>query len=83
MGLRDGEKLYEELLSTKENTKPTHHPKIMVAQVCEYDYEVVKANEDELLELSFTHDDMTIVKKMKEMVPEYKSRVSKYQVLDK
>lgn len=82
-GLRDGEKLYEELLSTKENTKPTHHPKIMVAQVREYDYEIAKKNEDDLLELSYSHDDMAIVKKMKEIVPEYKSQVSKYQVLDK
>ena len=81
-GLRDGEKLYEELLSTKENTLPTNNPKIMVAKVREYDYDVAKKNEDELLEISFTHDDMAIVKKMKEIVPEYKSQVSKYQVLD-
>ncbi|WP_293588646.1 polysaccharide biosynthesis protein [Prevotella sp.] len=82
-GLREGEKLYEELLSTKENTIPTQNPKIMVAKVREYDYEVAKKNEDELLQISFTHDDMAIVKKMKEIVPEYKSQVSKYQVLDK
>ena len=82
-GLRDGEKLYEEVLNDKEGTKPTVHPKIMVAQVREYDYETAKANEDELLQLSYTHDDMAIVKKMKEIVPEYKSKVSKYQVLDK
>ena len=82
-GLRDGEKLYEELLSTKENTLPTNNPKIMIARVREYDYEVAKKNEEELLEISFTHDDMAIVEKMKEIVPEYKSQVSKYQVLDK
>ena len=82
-GLREGEKLYEELLSTKENTIPTQNPKIMVAKVREYDYEVAKKNEDELLQISYTHDDMAIVKKMKEIVPEYKSQVSKYQVLDK
>lgn len=81
-GLRDGEKLYEELLATQENTKPTHHPKIMIAEVRSYDYEEVKQNEDELLQLTFTHDDMQIVKKMKEIVPEFKSRQSKYQVLD-
>lgn len=81
-GLRDGEKLYEELLSTKENTLPTNNPKIMIAHVREYDYEVAKKNEEELLEISFTHDDMAIVEKMKEIVPEYKSQVSKYQVLD-
>ena len=78
-GLREG----EELLSTKENTIPTQNPKIMVAKVREYDYKVAKKNEDELLQISFTHDDMAIVKKMKEIVPEYKSQVSKYQVLDK
>ena len=82
-GLRDGEKLYEELLSTKENPKPTHNPKIMVAKVREYDYDEAKKNEDELLQISYTHDDMAIVKKMKEIVPEFKSQVSKYQVLDK
>ena len=81
-GLRDGEKLYEELLSTKENTLPTNNPKIMIAHVREYDYEVAMKNEEELLEISFTHDDMAIVEKMKEIVPEYKSQVSKYQVLD-
>ena len=82
-GLREGEKLYEELLSTKENTIPTQNRKIMVAKVHEYDYEEAKKNEDELLQISYTHDDMAIVKKMKEIVPEYKSQVSKYQVLDK
>lgn len=82
-GLRDGEKLYEELLSTKENTKPTTHPKIMVAAVREYPYDLALQNEKELHELSFTFDDMAIVRKMKEIVPEYKSQVSKYQVLDK
>lgn len=82
-GLRDGEKLYEEVLNDKEGTKPTIHPKIMVANVREYDYETAKRNEDELLQISYSHDDMAIVKKMKEIVPEYKSRVSKYEVLDK
>lgn len=82
-GLRDGEKLYEELLSTKENTKPTTHPKIMVAQVREYPYDLALHNEKELYDLSFTFDDMKIVKRMKEIVPEYKSQCSKYEVLDK
>ena len=81
-GLRDGEKLFEEVLNDKEGTKPTHHPQIMIAQVREYDYETAKKNEDELLQLSYTHDDMSIVKKMKEIVPEYKSKQSKYEVLD-
>lgn len=82
-GLRDGEKLYEELLATKENTKPTHHPKIMVAQVREYPYDLALQNEIELHNLSKTFDDMTIVKKMKDIVPEFKSQHSKYQELDK
>lgn len=82
-GLRDGEKLYEELLATKENTKPTHHPKIMVAQVREYHYDLALQNEIELHELSKGFDDMAIVKKMKEIVPEFKSQNSKYQELDK
>jgi len=81
-GLRDGEKLYEEVLSDKENTVPTVHPKIMVAQVRKYDYADACANEDRLLAASYTFDDMATVKVMKEIVPEYKSQVSKYQVLD-
>lgn len=81
--LRDGEKLYEELLATQENTKPTHHPKIMIAEVRSYDYDVAKKNEDDLLLLTFTHDDMKIVGKMKEIVPEFKSKHSKYEILDK
>ena len=81
-GLRDGEKLYEEVLSDKENTIPTAHSKIMVAQVREYPYELAKRNEEELYKLSFSFDDMAIVRKMKEIVPEYKSRCSKYEVLD-
>lgn len=82
-GLREGEKLYEEVLNNAENIKPTHHSKIMIAKVREYDYEEAKRNEDELMEISYTHDDMKIVKKMKEIVPEYNSKVSKYEILDK
>lgn len=82
-GLRDGEKLYEEVLNDAEQTKPTSHPKIMVAQVREYPYELARKNEMQLHELSFTADDMEIVRKMKEIVPEYKSQHSKYQELDK
>lgn len=82
-GLREGEKLYEEVLNNAENIMPTHHSKIMIAKVREYDYEEAKRNEDELMELSYTHDDMKIVKKMKEIVPEYKSKVSKYEILDR
>ena len=82
-GLRDGEKLYEEVLNDGETTIPTHHPKIMIAAVREYEYEKAKEDEDILLELSYTYDDMAIVRKMKEIVPEYKSQHSKYEKLDK
>ena len=81
-GLRDGEKLYEEVLNDAEQTKPTSHPKIMVAQVREYPYSLALQNEIDLYELSIHSDDMSIVKKMKEIVPEYKSQHSKYEVLD-
>lgn len=82
VGLRDGEKLFEEVLNDKEVTVPTHHPKIMVAKVREYPYELARKNEEDLYQLSFTYDDMAIVKKMKEIVPEYKSQHSKYSELD-
>ena len=81
-GLRDGEKLYEEVLNDKEGTLPTSNPKIMVAKVREYDYDTACANERRLMEVSGTFDDMAIVKVMKEIVPEYKSRQSKYEALD-
>ena len=81
-GLRDGEKLYEELLASKENTIPTPHPNIMVAQVPEYPYEQALQNETELYRISKSFDEMAIVKKMKEIVPEFKSNNSKYEVLD-
>lgn len=81
-GLRDGEKLFEELLATKENTIPSTHPKIKVAAVREYPYELARQNEIELHELSFTADDMEIVKRMKAIVPEFKSNNSKYEILD-
>lgn len=82
-GLRDGEKLYEEVLNDAEQTKPTVHPKIKVAAVREYPYDFALKNEKDLYELSLHYDDMAIVKKMKQIVPEYKSRHSKYEELDK
>lgn len=82
-GLRDGEKLYEEVLNDAEQTKPTQHPKIKVAAVREYPYELALKNEMDLHELSKSFDDMAIVKKMKEIVPEYQSNNSKYSSLDK
>ena len=81
-GLREGEKLYEELLASKENIIPTCHPKIMIAKVREYPYELALRNEMELLELSRGFDNMAIVRKMKEIVPEFKSQNSIYQQLD-
>ena len=81
-GLRDGEKLYEEVLNDGEHTKPTIHPKIKIATVREYPYEQALKNEEELYKLSFTYDDMKIVAKMKEIVPEYKSHHSRYETLD-
>ena len=81
-GLRDGEKLYEEVLNDKEGTITTSNPKIMVAKVREYDYATACANEERLLEVSKSFDDMAIVRVMKDIVPEYKSRQSKYEVLD-
>lgn len=81
-GLREGEKLYEEVLNDAEQTKPTVHPKIKVAAVRQYPYELALQNEIELYNLSATYDDMAIVKKMKEIVPEYRSNQSKYKILD-
>lgn len=82
-GLRDGEKLYEEVLNEEETTKPTFHPKIKIAQVREYDYADVCRQVDELVASSVKEDDMGIVRRMKEMVPEFKSKHSVYEVLDK
>ncbi len=82
-GLREGEKLYEEVLNELEGTKPTFHEKIRIAQVREYDYEQVNNAIEELIAISKHYDDMATVKKMKEIVPEYKSNNSKYESLDK
>ena len=82
-GLREGEKLYEEVLNDKEKTKPTFHEKIRIAQVQLYDYEKINKEIDELIEISQRYDNMATVKKMKEIVPEYKSNNSIYETLDK
>lgn len=82
-GLRAGEKLYEEVLSTTENTLPSFHEKIRIAKVREYNFKEVEAQINSLISLSHTYDDMAIVEKMKEIVPEYVSNNSKYSVLDK
>ena len=82
-GLRPGEKLYEEVLSDLEGTKPTFHEKIRVAEVRAADFEKVSKDIDELVEISKQYDNMATVKKMKEIVPEYKSKNSEYEILDK
>ena len=81
-GLREGEKLYEEVLNELEGTKPTFHEKIRIAQVREYDYAEVSRDIDELVDISKQFDDMATVRKMKEIVPEYKSNNSVYEQLD-
>ena len=82
-GLRPGEKLYEEVLNELEGTKPTFHEKIRIAEVREYEFEQVSKDIDELVAISKNYDDMATVKKMKEIVPEYKSNNSVYEELDK
>ncbi len=82
-GLRPGEKLYEEVLSDKENTIPTHHEKIVIAKVREYDHAVVKTEVDELVALFDTQDNDRIVTRLKHLVPEYVSNNSQFERLDK
>ena len=81
-GLRPGEKLYEEVLSDEENTLPSFHEKIRIAKVREYDFDSISAEINQLIDIAHTYDDMAIVKKMKEIVPEYVSNNSAYSVLD-
>lgn len=81
-GLRPGEKLYEELLATKENTKPTYHSHIMIANVREYDFDVVCQSISNLLDFSAYTNEMSLVKKMKEIVPEFLSQNSRFEELD-
>lgn len=82
-GLRDGEKLYEEVLNEEETSKPTFHPKIKIAQVRAYDYADANLRIDALVHACAVEGDMQIVKRMKGIVPEFKSQHSKYEVLDK
>jgi FlaA1/EpsC-like NDP-sugar epimerase len=81
-GLREGEKLYEEVLNELEGTKPTFHEKIRIAKVREYDYDEVSREIDDLVEIAKQFDNMATVRKMKQIVPEYKSNNSVYEVLD-
>lgn len=82
-GLRPGEKLYEELLATKENTLPTENEKIYRAQVREYDYEDICTLMSPLIDLAIKVDKMGTVRMMKGIVPEFKSKNSVYEALDK
>ncbi len=82
-GLREGEKLYEELLNNQENTLPTHHPKIMIAKVREEAFEEVKAKTLKLIELAQRGLEYELVELMKEIVPEYVSNNSKFEELDR
>jgi FlaA1/EpsC-like NDP-sugar epimerase len=81
-GLREGEKLYEEVLNELEGTKPTFHEKIRIAQVREYDYDEVNKAIEDLVETAKLYDNMETVRKMKQIVPEYKSNNSVYEQLD-
>lgn len=82
-GLRHGEKLYEELLSSAEHTKPTHHEKIMVADVNEYEYEDANSKIEDLIQTSYDYDAMRTVKRMKQLVPEFRSINSPFEAIDK
>lgn len=82
-GLREGEKLYEEVLNENENTKPSFHKKIRIAMVRNYEYEDAERDIEELCQIAAQYDDMATVKKMKDIVPEYVSKHSRYEVLDK
>jgi len=82
-GLRDGEKLYEELLRDSENTVPTHHSKILKARVPEYPYREVLSNIDLLCDLTSDDNELKMVAMMKEMVPEFKSNYSRFEILDR
>ena len=81
-GLRPGEKLYEELLNQEEETMPTHHEKIKISKVRVYNYTQVVSDLNEIIAMNLNGDDLKMVKKMKAMVPEYKSKNSRYEELD-
>lgn len=82
-GLREGEKLYEEVLNENENTLPSFHKKIRIAMVRNYEYDEAERDVEELCDIAAKYDDMQTVHKMKEIVPEYISKHSRYEVLDK
>ncbi len=82
-GLRDGEKLYEEVLNEKESTKPSFHEKIRIASTREYEWEAVSGAVDELIATARSFDEMSTVAAMKRLVPEFKSNHSKFEALDR
>ncbi|MFH1296249.1 MAG: nucleoside-diphosphate sugar epimerase/dehydratase [Bacteroidota bacterium] len=82
IGLRPGEKLYEELLNKEEDTLPTHHERILIAKVREYDLEEVKRHTNELITMTATNTALDLVKKLKEVIPEYRSQNSVFEELD-
>jgi len=82
-GIREGEKLYEELLTTSENTLPTHHPKILIGRVKEYSYKDINNYVELFNDLVYDKNELKMVALMKELVPEYRSNYSRYEVLDK
>jgi FlaA1/EpsC-like NDP-sugar epimerase len=81
-GLRPGEKLYEELLANKENSVETHHPQILIGKVVEYDFQFIREKINALIVLFDKQDNFEIVRMMKEIVPEFKSRNSEFEKLD-
>jgi FlaA1/EpsC-like NDP-sugar epimerase len=81
-GLRPGEKLHEELLNNNENTIVTKHQKIKIAKVIKYDFDIIKTDIDKLIEMIYEENDFAIVKKMKKIIPEFKSQNSVYMTLD-
>jgi FlaA1/EpsC-like NDP-sugar epimerase len=81
-GLRPGEKLYEELLSDEENTKPTHHPQILIAKVRKYDFQLIQEQLTDLTNLLPLHNNESVILCMKKIVPEYISQNSVYEKLD-
>lgn len=82
-GMREGEKLFEELMTTSENTVPTHHPKILIGKVMEYSYKDINNYIELFNDLVFDKNELKMVALMKELVPEYRSNYSRYEVLDK
>jgi FlaA1/EpsC-like NDP-sugar epimerase len=83
VGLRPGEKLYEELLNDTSKTIPTHHDKIMIAQELQDEFETLHTDIDELIGIADFYDNDDLVTKMKKIVPEFKSMNSTFEILDK